>query len=843
MLIIIKKLTDKNLKSIVWPPPFPPEEEPPREINPDNIKKIACSDIAAPSVQESLVVTSNSNLSSQAQTKSSERSISSSQQQSEYSTYQTAITSTSTSKSESIVQSQQSQSVKESSTCTVQSFSEAATSQESQCFSIYQTQGASEVNNTRLLCESTADKKTIEPKTIENRFITPEESALNSSIHSEIKENGQDIISEDSKYKTSIEVSKQKQNTFSENNYVVSLSEDKTQKQQENLGQTETNAKSFLDSHSDTHSASSQTDKQSEMAFKQPRMFEHQPKSVPLPVSNRKTTPGSSMMSSQIKPFGKPDLKVNEKTALKEKSSTSQKKDSTIVRGSLLEALTIAPDRPYSPLAFSIPNLSLTSTNQDRSISADYDIPPPTQSHIPTNQSNEKSCERSTMQKPAAGLLQTSPQSSAFKPVAKQTFPPPSPAEFSLTGGSQVSNQFSQIQQEAISSQSKFTQNFAVSTNSTKSTQGFSTMKTAESYSQKSNAQESSTIAVKSGFQKPEMVQQSPIAPVPVNPQKRQNISEQNKSKAPLSSMSFQPVMDETALRISPVRSRPTTPSLINKPAPIIPQYQMNLVTMEHSAPESRLYSPARELSGQPSPSNTFKAQAPRIKESTQYSNVNQDYVNLINNEGQNQPIILREHKESNAGYQSECYNKGDMNIKENTMFNQNYGQRQSESQNVSEYGNSTVQTTRKTYEEFERAQSAKMIEIKKGGSQSSGSCQQIESSNIQPSNMSVKQVFPPTVSNMIPSQQNMSFNTTNENVVTASKQSEFYQPTPLISGANQGPVCDPTPSTGSSVGAAPRGKAFGVSSAPKRGRGVLNKAALPGSRVPLCGSCNGNIR
>ncbi|XP_063621571.1 PDZ and LIM domain protein Zasp isoform X5 [Cydia splendana] len=46
-----------------------------------------------------------------------------------------------------------------------------------------------------------------------------------------------------------------------------------------------------------------------------------------------------------------------------------------------------------------------------------------------------------------------------------------------------------------------------------------------------------------------------------------------------------------------------------------------------------------------------------------------------------------------------------------------------------------------------------------------------------------------------------------------------------------------------SSVGAAARGKTFGVSSAPKRGRGILNKAALPGSRIPLCGSCNGNIR
>lgn len=54
-------------------------------------------------------------------------------------------------------------------------------------------------------------------------------------------------------------------------------------------------------------------------------------------------------------------------------------------------------------------------------------------------------------------------------------------------------------------------------------------------------------------------------------------------------------------------------------------------------------------------------------------------------------------------------------------------------------------------------------------------------------------------------------------------------------------PVAPFAPS--SSVGAAARGKTFGVSSAPKRGRGVLNKAALPGSRVPLCASCNGNIR
>ncbi|XP_032306669.1 PDZ and LIM domain protein Zasp isoform X3 [Drosophila ananassae] len=45
---------------------------------------------------------------------------------------------------------------------------------------------------------------------------------------------------------------------------------------------------------------------------------------------------------------------------------------------------------------------------------------------------------------------------------------------------------------------------------------------------------------------------------------------------------------------------------------------------------------------------------------------------------------------------------------------------------------------------------------------------------------------------------------------------------------------------------AGPGGKstgAFGATSAPKRGRGILNKAAAPGVRIPLCNSCNVQIR
>ncbi|XP_023037590.1 PDZ and LIM domain protein Zasp isoform X10 [Drosophila willistoni] len=48
-----------------------------------------------------------------------------------------------------------------------------------------------------------------------------------------------------------------------------------------------------------------------------------------------------------------------------------------------------------------------------------------------------------------------------------------------------------------------------------------------------------------------------------------------------------------------------------------------------------------------------------------------------------------------------------------------------------------------------------------------------------------------------------------------------------------------------SNVGQQGGGKngAFGATSAPKRGRGILNKAAGPGVRIPLCNSCNVQIR
>lgn len=626
----------------------------------------------------------------------------------------------------------------------------------------------------------------------------------------------------------------------------------------------------------------------------------------------------------------------------------------SISRGSLREALTIAPDRPYSP--FGAPGV--TQSNQQYMTSTTHvtetnlsEIVKPIATQTITQTSDQMHSEFSTMQNTCK--LQSSSEMSAFRPVPKQVFPPPQPEEFcKLTNFPPISNelktsftQATKTKQETTFSESMMIQQSSLSTSM--ATQGYSSVKTAQNYFEQLDKKESLTstaVRSKSGLHKPDnippyqrnfeqlpsqrgispeiynapAVLQRPVTPstgtptrpkdksvephptytapqastpkfpqirTPVQPPPVQQPPVQFHKDTPIT-MTFQPVTDDNFMRMSsPSRSsRPVTPnSLINKPAPIIPHYQMNLVTVEHLAPETHLFEPSsREGSRSPTPKprsrspaqgpppNPLKAHAPRIKESAPQnysmdSYAPQDAPNwrkqherdqkefqtaaeIYNTSGGNrnwatQAPIVKEQRHSNVGYKSENYTKGDMKIKEDSLIQENYGQRQMQSQNVIAQGNTTVQTTRKTFEEFERTQSAKVVEIRKGGSSITGAYEQNMDCNIRPSNLNPKQVFPPPMMSLPSTQQSSSLNLTNQNMTSASRTIDNYDPKPSISGANQGPVCDPTPSTGSSVGAAARGKTFGVSSAPKRGRGVLNKAALPGSRVPLCASCNGNIR
>lgn len=637
-----------------------------------------------------------------------------------------------------------------------------------------------------------------------------------------------------------------------------------------------------------------------------------------------------------------------------------------IERGSLKDALTIAPDRPYSPLPLNTPyeashytsstTTSSTSTIQMQSTSSEIVRPIATQ----TNQmTNRNSSEFSSMQ----NMFQTSTETSAFKPVPKQVFPPPQPEEFcKLNNFPPISNDLktsfakhtSNTQKEMSVSESVIVQ--SATSSSCMNKQGYSAVKTAQNYFEQLDQKEnlcSTSVRSKSGLHKPDSIPtyqknfemlpsqrgitpelcnapavlQRPVTPISNPPTKIRGKSQEPKPAYPAPvpsykvpqietpvqqtlyqqmpyhqpllqqtlyqpalkqcqndtpiSMTFQPVSEETFLRGSPNRSRPSTPSMINKPAPIIPHYQMNLVTVEHLAPESHLFEPSSpEVSRSPTPKprsrspapgppqNPLKAQAPRIKENTpqrqphhtllsqatsnlrrEHEMAQNDYpanMEVYNESGvkswsQDQPSVIKEQKYSNTGFKSENYRTGDMQVKEDSLNQQNYAQRQMQSQNISEFGNTKVETTRKTLEEYERTQSAKVIEIRKGGSSISNTYQHMDC-NMRPSNINAKQVFPPPVMSEQTSQGSL-VNHTNANVATASRKLEDYPPKPSISGANQDPACDPTPSTGSSVGAAARGKTFGVSSAPKRGRGVLNKAAMPGSRVPLCASCNGNIR
>lgn len=618
-----------------------------------------------------------------------------------------------------------------------------------------------------------------------------------------------------------------------------------------------------------------------------------------------------------------------------------------VERGSFIDALTIAPDRPFSPLPLNMTSQSSnqyikssnTSVAQLQSTTSEIIRPIVTQTtQISTQSNSEFTSMQNTRQ------LQSSFETSAFKPVARQVFPPPQPDEFcKLTNFPPLSEELKSsfakhttTKQETSVSQSSTVMHSNMST-SQSSKQGYSSVKTAQNFFEQLDQKEtlsSTSVRCTSGLHKPDSIPpyqknfdmlpsqrgitpefcnapsvlQRPISPTTNPPCKPRDKSQEPpkiyntpevasyrvpQSQTPVQpipvqfhkdtpiSMTFQPVTDENYLRASPSRSRPSTPSMINKPAPIIPHYQMNLVTVEHLAPESHLLEPSSpEVSRSPTPKlrsrspaqgpppNPLKAQAPRIKEGTPQRNVahtllnqatsnlrkehemaqieKQANVNIYNASGakswaQDQPSVIKEQRSSNTGFKSENYSTGDMKVREDSLSQQNYAQKEMQSRNVEEYGNTKVQTTTKTYEEFERTQSAKVIEIRKGGSSTPSAYQQIEH-NIRPSNIKTKQTFPPPVMSFS-SSQDSSDNLINDNFATTSRPVEDYKTKPSISGANHGPVCDPTPSTGSSVGAAARGKTFGVSSAPKRGRGVLNKAAVPGSRVPLCGFCNGNIR
>lgn len=171
---------------------------------------------------------------------------------------------------------------------------------------------------------------------------------------------------------------------------------------------------------------------------------------------------------------------------------------------------------------------------------------------------------------------------------------------------------------------------------------------------------------------------------------------------------------------------RPYTPSMINKPAPIIPHYQMNLSVEECHAANSEIFDPARR-SPSPLPMGRCKAQGPppnplkalqaqnqpQVLESSKFSEYQQkDQQNWMAMQGASESTFLQRPEQ----VQQSCIGNMNVQTKANeSHLNQNQ-RMEAQSQSVQQMGNSQVQRRTRVVEEFERSQTAKTVEIRTNG-------------------------------------------------------------------------------------------------------------------------------
>lgn len=168
---------------------------------------------------------------------------------------------------------------------------------------------------------------------------------------------------------------------------------------------------------------------------------------------------------------------------------------------------------------------------------------------------------------------------------------------------------------------------------------------------------------------------------------------------------------------------RPYTPSMINKPAPIIPHYQKNLSVEECQAANSEIFDPSRrspspcpmtKCAAQGPPPNPLKLMAqqnkPQVLESSQFSELQQrDQQNWAGMQGASQTTFLQRPEDVQQT------RIGNMNVQtKSNEAHMNQNQRmEAQSQSVQQVGSAQVQRRTRVVEEFERSQTAKTVEIR----------------------------------------------------------------------------------------------------------------------------------
>ncbi|XP_041447807.1 PDZ and LIM domain protein Zasp isoform X4 [Drosophila obscura] len=201
--------------------------------------------------------------------------------------------------------------------------------------------------------------------------------------------------------------------------------------------------------------------------------------------------------------------------------------------------------------------------------------------------------------------------------------------------------------------------------------------------------------------------------------------------------------------------TRPFTPSMINKPAPIIPFYQTpeNLCFEECTATHARAYdqralSPClarcRSPAPGPPPNPLSAIRAPRMKEpDSNLLSVSGPAPRLQAGSittGQSYQGQLLAHSEQSSQSGSQSFSQQPETLTERQIGNltvqkreqssqlQQQQQSQSQSQTKTQVGNAQIERRRKVTEEFERTQSAKTIEIRTGSQSQSVSQSQSQS-------------------------------------------------------------------------------------------------------------------
>lgn len=223
-----------------------------------------------------------------------------------------------------------------------------------------------------------------------------------------------------------------------------------------------------------------------------------------------------------------------------------------------------------------------------------------------------------------------------------------------------------------------------------------------------------------------------------------------NENRAGPITMTFQ------TIEPSQLPPRPTTPSLINKPPPLVPYYQQNLVCEQYPSTSAQLYDPHRRTpSPRPDaikspapgpPPNVLKIQAPRLKpdlgEYTPYGQTGTYGSSGLKTF--NQTTNTQSLSESTRGYELSsqsftqkpetlCTEQRDgLNIQTRTTGSASNEAKKSDLQSSSTYqvGNTQIQRQQRVVEEYEHTQKASTIEIRKNyDSSSSQQSQQIQSS------------------------------------------------------------------------------------------------------------------